>query len=66
MTAKNADRIVTNLKLAARLGGQGGTYTGDATASDDDSKCSPAGPDIWFMCLIDRSVARSYHPWDYD
>ena len=19
-----------------------------------------AGPDIWFMCLIDRSVARSY------
>jgi len=20
------------------------------------------GSDIWFMCLIDRSVARSYHP----
>lgn len=39
-TTKNADQIVANLKFAARLGGEGGTYTGDAGASDDDSKCS--------------------------
>lgn len=37
---EKADRIVQNLKRAARLGGEGGTYTGDATASDDDSQCS--------------------------